>query len=213
MARTSFNREAPDVRRQSLIEATAKCLAEHGVAGASVRAICREAGVSSGLLTHYFSGVNALILETYREVGARVSEALQTAVAEAGDDPRAKLEAYVVASFLPPVLDPELLATWLAFWSLVKADAEVQRVHGEIYQSYRYDMEGLITACLGERAAKADIRLTAVAITALVDGLWLELCLDPSTFTPAEAQAMAVRWLDTLLAAPPSGKAAKAPEK
>ena len=204
MARAGFSRETADVRRQSLIDATAKCLAEHGVAGASVRAICREAGVSPGLLTHYFSGIDELVTATYRDVGARVSQALGDAVAAAGTDPRARLEAYVVANFLPPVLDPQLLATWLAFWSLVKADAQVQAIHGELYQSYRSDMEALVAACLGKRASKADIRLIAVAITALIDGLWLELCLDPRTFTAHEAQRMAVRWLDALLADPPA---------
>jgi len=39
----SFTRSAPDDRRQSLIEATARCLAERGAAGVSVRAICAEA--------------------------------------------------------------------------------------------------------------------------------------------------------------------------
>lgn len=203
MARTGFNRESPDVRRQSLIDATAKCLAETGAAGASVRAICKAAGVSPGLLTHYFSGIDELVAETYRDVGARVADALAAAVAGAGKEPRAQLEAYIAANFLPPVLDRELLATWLAFWSLVNSDARIKDIHGEIYENYRADMEKLIAACLGKRAAKSDIRLIAVALTALVDGLWLELCLDPRSFTPDEAHRMAVRWLDALLADPP----------
>ena len=55
-------RESADVRRQALIDATARCLAERGVGGTSVRAICARAGVSSGLLTHYFAGVDALMV-------------------------------------------------------------------------------------------------------------------------------------------------------
>lgn len=199
MARASFVRSAPDVRRQSLIDATAHCLAEQGVAGASVRAICRAAGVSPGLLRHYFSGVEALIVETYRDVGAKVAAALDQAVRHAGDAPHARLEAYVVASFLPPVVDPSLLATWLAFWSLVKSDAAVALAHADIYRAYRSGMETLVTACLGESGRGVDVRLIVVAITALVDGLWLELCLNSSTFTPQEARAIAVQWLDALL--------------
>lgn len=199
MARASYTRSAPDVRRRGLIEATARCLAAGGVAGASVRAICREAGVSPGLLGHYFAGIEALIVATYREAGARVAAAIDEAVAKAGGDPRARLEAYVVASFLPPVLDPALLATWLAFWSLVKSDAGVAQAHADIYRGYRAGMEALVTDCLGADAAAPEVRLIVVGITALVDGLWLELCLDPSTFTAAEARTMAVRWLDALL--------------
>jgi hypothetical protein len=35
------------------------------------------------------------------------------------------LEAYVTATLCAPVLDPDLLSTWLAFWSMVKSDPEV----------------------------------------------------------------------------------------
>jgi len=80
----------------------------------------------------------------------------------------------------------------------------VAQAHADIYRLYRGDMERLVGACLGEKVKQADIRLIVVAITALVDGLWLELCLDPTIFTADEAQRMAVRWLDTLLADPPS---------
>lgn len=201
MSRASFVRAAPDVRRQSLIDAAAKCLADRGVAGASVRAICAEAGVSAGLLTHYFSGIDELIVATYRDVGTRVGSALDAAVGGAGSDPRARLEAYVVASFQPPLLDPDLLATWLAFWSLVKTDARVAAVHREIYADYRQGIEALLRPCLPPSSAK-DVRLAAVAITALVDGLWLELCLDGRSFTPDEAAAAAIRWVGTLLERP-----------
>lgn len=187
------------MRRQSLLDAAAACLAERGASGASVRAICGRAGVSPGLLTHYFSGVDALIAAAYRAVGGRVAIAIDAAVAAAGPDPRARLHAYAVASFRPPVLDPELLATWLAFWSLVKTDAAIAAVHEEIYRDYRQGLERLIGACLGSAAGADRVRLAAVAITALVDGLWLELCLDGSSFTPEEAGAMAVRWIEALL--------------
>lgn len=200
MARANFNREEADVRRQSLIDAAAKSLAENGASGTSVRAICRLAGVSAGLLTHYFDGIDDLILETYRDVGRRVREAVERAMADADDHPRARLEAYVTASFHSPVLDPELLATWLAFWSLVKTDETIAVVHREIYAEFREGVEALLRECWGGEAGDEEVRLAAVAISALVDGLWLELCLDARSFTPDEASMLALRWLDTLLA-------------
>ena len=198
MGRASFVRETADVRRQALIDATAKCLAERGAGGASVRAICAMAGVSPGLLTHYYDGIEALILATYRDAGRRVGEAMDAAAEKAGDDPRARLDAYATASFRPPVLDPDLLATWVAFWSLVKSTPPIAQAHAEIYATYRDAMQDLIAACdPGVKEDKA--RLTAVAITALVDGFWLELCLDTSSFTAEEACDMTRRWISDLL--------------
>ncbi|MFY9351539.1 transcriptional regulator BetI [Sphingobium sp.] len=188
-SRARFVRETPDVRRQALIEATARCLAEKGVAGTSVRAICARAGVSSGLLTHYFDGVDALILATYRDVGAKVSATLDAAVEAAGDDPRDRLRACLQANFTGPILDPDLLATWIAFWSLVKSDPSIAAVHADVYGATRRQMEQLLCAAAPAMSAQ-QARIAAISLQALVDGLWLELCLDRSAFSPEEAQAM-----------------------
>ncbi|WP_298399791.1 transcriptional regulator BetI [Sphingobium sp.] len=187
--RARFVRESADVRRQALIDATALCLAEKGVGGTSVRAICARAGVSSGLLTHYFDGVDALILATYHDVGARVSAALDAAVEAAGDDPRNRLRACLLANFAPPVLDPGLLATWIAFWSLVKSDLQIAAIHADVYGGSRAQLEALLRAA-APAMTDAQARIAAISLTALVDGLWLELCLDRSAFSPEEAQAM-----------------------
>ena len=201
MARAAFVREDADIRRQSLIQATAACLAEEGARGVSVRSICRRAGVSAGLLTHYFTGIGDLIVATYRDTGRKVADAVDRAMAEAGDDPRARLEAYVTASFRPPVLDPELLATWLGFWSLMKSDRQVAEVHGELYADFRSGLEQCLRDCWGARADPDEVRLASIAINALVDGLWLELCLDErGPFSPADAEKVALEWLDARLA-------------
>jgi AcrR family transcriptional regulator len=186
-----IRRAEPDARRQSLIEATARVLARDGATGASVRPIAIEAGVSPGLINHYFAGIEALIAATYSVVGEQVSNALAAAVAAAGDDARARLTAYVTASFAQPIADRALLATWVAFWSLTGKPQIAER-HDAIYARYREDLEALLGEC---GIAPRDRRLTAIAITALVDGLWLELCLSPDTFTADEARGLAERQL------------------
>lgn len=200
MGRANFVREGADARRQSLIAACAQCLAEKGARGVSVRSICRRAGVSAGLLTHYFSGIDELILATYRHTTRQVTEATDAAVAAAGSDPRARLEAYVTASLRPPLLDPQLLATWLSFWSMMTANPQVAQVHGETYGEFRLGLEALLREVAGEADADT-LRLNAIAITALVDGLWLELCLDSrGPFSADEAQKLALEMIDRFLA-------------
>ncbi|WP_295445630.1 TetR family transcriptional regulator C-terminal domain-containing protein [Sphingorhabdus sp. EL138] len=195
--RQVFTRKSADTRRDALIAATARCLSMRGAHGTSVRAICLEAGVSAGLLRHYFGGIDALVAATYRATGARVSDAMHAAVnAVACDNPRGRLLAFVNASFRAPIADPELLATWLAFWSLSRTVPTIGEIHDEIYAENRQDMERLILACPN---APADARLAAVALTALVDGLWLELSLGNAPFSVAEAEALAEKWLDSFI--------------
>ena len=198
MSRASFIRAPADVRRQDLIAATARLLGERGVAGTSVRTICAEAGVSPGLLRHYFDGVDDLIAATYEDVGERIDRALNEAVAAAGPDPRAQLHADLTASFRPPLAQSEVLATRLAFWSLVRLQPEIGRLHGRIYAQYRERLEGLLAQCAGPEPT-FNLRLAAIGLCAAIDGLWLELCLDPTTFTPDEAGQIAERFLTACL--------------
>lgn len=191
----AYRRAQPAERRQALIEATARALARHGAGGVSVRAIAAEAGVSAGLVTHHFEGIEPLIAATYRFVSASVGAALKDAADAAGEDPRQRLAAYVTANFASPVADPELLATWLGLLGLTKSMPAVADAHAETYAAYRADVERLLIAC----NSPGNPGLDAVAITALIDGLWLELCLDSRSFTPAEASRIAERWLAELL--------------
>ena len=58
-------------------------------------------------------------------------------------------------------------------------------------------LEGLIRAY---RPDLADPRLPAIALTALIDGLWLELSLGEAPFSPEEAERLAEGWLDSVAA-------------
>ncbi len=188
----------PDRRAADLIAACAHVLATAGARGATVRAICDRAGVSPGLLRHYFSGLGALIAATYVHVAQGVTRALADAMEAAGTDPQARLIAYVTASFRPPIAAPELLATWAAFWSLVRSDPAIASLHTEVYAGYRDALQKLLMAA---GVSPADAPQAAVAITALVDGLWLELSMETSAFTADDANIIARRWLASWLPA------------
>ena len=194
-SRPAFRRAGPDERRHSLIAACASVLAREGASGASVRAIAAGAGVSPGLIGHYFGSVDALVAATYAQAGEQVDAALDTALIAATPDPRARLEAFVTASFAPPIAEQQLLATWIAFWSLVRARPDIAGQHDAQYARFRARLEALLADC---GVPPASLRRAAIAITALVDGLWLELCLSPGAFSADEAGAIARAQLDAL---------------
>ena len=51
----------------------------------------------------------------------------------------------------------------------------------------------------GPHAPPVDLRLAAIGLTALLDGLWLEWCLEPASFRPAEAIGLCEAWVDNLV--------------
>jgi AcrR family transcriptional regulator len=199
-AEPRFTRDLPEVRKRKLIEATAHCLAEFGHAGTSVRAVAARANVSPGLVAHHFKGIDELIVATYDHVGRQVAETLTDAMDSAPDDAESKLRAFIDVSFKPPVLDSDLLAIWLSFWSLVRRDPGVRKVHKRVYTDYRRRLEGLIADIAGARRIKIDAHLAALGFTAMLDGLWLELCLDPTIFSREDALRIAHAWVDDLVA-------------
>ncbi|MGB3845949.1 MAG: TetR family transcriptional regulator C-terminal domain-containing protein [Sphingopyxis sp.] len=193
-ARQAFTRESADARRADLIEAVAACLAEQGLAGTNVRAICAKAGVSPGLLRHYFAGIDDLIAATYQATSDRMDAIFAGAVEGAGPDPRARLTAYLTASFRAPVTDPELLGAWTAFWALARSDARMAAIHADSYAGYRERLGDLLAAC-----GATDAGRLAIMLTAMVDGLWLELSLDADSFGAEAAVAMVERAVAALV--------------
>lgn len=195
-----FTRDQPEARRKQLIEATARCLARFGLEGTTVRSVAKEAGVSPGLVRHHFAGMRDLVTETYRWTIKEIGAGLDEAVARAPQTPEGRMRGFIDASFSGPLLNPDLLGVWLTYWSLVRTDPEVHAIHAEVYAAYRKNLEDMLKAIAAERKLEFDTRLASLAFTALLDGLWLEYCLDSRTFTAAEATTTVHDWLDSLIA-------------
>ncbi len=160
----------------------------------SVRDVAVRAGVSPGLVRHHFGSFGALLVEAYRHVVQRVDDHIDTAMAEVGEDPDRRLAAFIAASFSPTIVDRDLLSAWLGFWGLIRSDPDAARLHAENFEAYRGRIETLLAAAARARGRGVDVRAGALGLSAMLDGLWLELCLDPATFTPDEAIGFAADW-------------------
>ncbi|MGH8865844.1 MAG: transcriptional regulator BetI [Burkholderiales bacterium] len=201
-----YERRAADDRRQALVDATITSLRRHGHEGLSVRRIAAEAGVSIGLINHHFPNKNTLIAESYRHFSRQLSEGFSEGVSRAPPDPRARLRAFFEANFSRPNLDPQVLTAWIVFWSLFRQSPEIRKVHDEVGRGYG----GLLRTLLADfmranERPRFELRLVEIGLSALLDGLWLEWCLDPKNFRPAEAVAVCEAWVDRMLAGSTSG--------
>jgi TetR/AcrR family transcriptional regulator, transcriptional repressor of bet genes len=213
--RPRFQRQLPAQRRQALIAATIECLKRYGHDGLSVRTISAQAGVSVGLINHHFPNKDELIAAAYRHFNAQLIDGMQAAVAHAGDSPRARMRAFLEASFSPPNLDADVLTVWVVFWGMYRHSRLIQRVQDETYRDYVRLVRSLLAELLPKagppRAARPtraagtarpapplDLRLAAIGLTALLDGLWLEWCLEPGTFRPGEGVALCEAWIASL---------------
>jgi TetR/AcrR family transcriptional repressor of bet genes len=194
-----FERKLPDARRQALVEATIECLKRFGHDGLSIRRISAQAKVSIGLINHHFPTKDALVAEAYRYFNSELVGYLRKAVAATTGSPREQLRAFFEASFSPPNLDSDVLAVWVVFWGLYRHSKDIQRVQSETYHGY-VDLLRSMLADLERQTGQLrfNLRLAAIGLTALIDGLWLEWCLDPDNFAPREAVELCEAWVDRL---------------
>src|SRR6202035_4194459 len=194
-----FRRATPAVRREALVEATLRCLKKYGHDGASVRRISAAAGVSIGLINHHFPSKSGLVAETYETLALSLQDSIRRQAHNRAASPRARLSGFFRASFAPDLLDPQLFNVWLVFWSMVAHSPEIREVHDRTYGKYR----NLLETLLGQLAQTGTappfkLRPAAIALSALLDGLWVELSLSSSTFRPGEAIALCEDWVTAL---------------
>lgn len=197
-----FERHLPAARRQALVEATLDCLARAGHDGLSIRRISEQAGVSVGLINHHFPSKTALVAEAYRTLDGRLASVFAGALAAAPatSSARQRLDRYIEASFSAPNLDPDILHIWVVFWSLSRHTREIREVRETTYAASLAVLEGLFGEALREAGRRTTgAHLAAIGLTALLDGLWLEWCLNPRTFTPAEGVKLAMAWVEASL--------------
>jgi hypothetical protein len=48
--------------------------------------------------------------------------------------------------------------------------------------------------------AAVNLALVVTGLTAMLDGLWLQLCLDPTSIRPKDAAALCDDWVDRVIA-------------
>ena len=187
--RRPYRREPEEKRREQLMQAALELIAEGGPQAATVREIAARAGVTPGLIRHYFQSKEALTLAAYRYLMDGMTQRSAEALEAAPGEPKARLAAFIAASVRPPVLDAGSVGLWAGFLQGIRSDPEMREVHRAGYLAYRDRLEGLIAALGRERTAEA-VRQDAIACNAVIDGLWMEGSLLPDAFGAGELEAL-----------------------
>ena len=104
--------EAGDVRAR-LLDAGVRCYARAGIAATSLRDVATEAGVTPALLNYYFGGKDALQAAVFAERVQPLVARFRTPLADAPDDLRATLQAFVRAVIETALAHPWLPQLWV----------------------------------------------------------------------------------------------------
>jgi AcrR family transcriptional regulator len=202
MTQSPLETENAESRRRDLMDATLDAIAEMGLQGATVREIAKRAGVTPGLIRHYFQSKETLLHTAYREVMATMTEAASRAAQERGQNAIGRLREWVIACFEAPMADPRNLTLWATFISQVSVDPALAEIHRERYLASRDELEAIIADALveaGRPSQTADVRELATAVSGLLDGLWLECTMAANLFAEGELTELALTSVERIV--------------
>ena len=203
LTRRAFRHEPEDVRRQALIDATLDAVADLGLAGANVREVAARASVTPGLIRHYFLSKDRLVEAAYNAFATEMTGEVRRQVGEGR--PAERLERLVRAYCSEPLASSRHIAIWAAFVGAAHTDAAMARVHREGYRSFRQLLEDILADLWAERSVDAEtalIRRQAIAVNAIIDGIWLEVSLDRTAFDGIDIVALALESVFAVLRLP-----------
>lgn len=197
-SRRSFHRAPQASRRRDLVDAALDCIAELGLSAATIRVIAPRAGVTAGLVRHYFASKEMLIQAAYRSFMASMTE---RGFAPQGSA-ESRLAHFILANLQEPVANSRNISIWAAFVGQVRVDPALALIHHEAYLTFRDTLEELIAEFLaahGEKPERGTCRRHAIAINGLIDGLWLERGLAAHLFSETELADIALSSAEKIL--------------
>ncbi|HEY5081116.1 MAG TPA: betaine-aldehyde dehydrogenase [Bauldia sp.] len=188
--------EPEDLRRRQLIEATIDTMAAEGFAATTLALIGQKAGVSPGLIAHYFADKDGLLEATLRSMAARLARGLSTRL-RAARNPRQRVQAVIDTTLAAEEFDARTCSVWLAFWGQVIHSTRLRRIQriyqGRLLSNLRHGLKQIVAA---DEAARV-----AFAVAAMIDGLWLRAALSsPAESDSPAARAMASAFIDNEIA-------------
>src|SRR5690606_26502149 len=144
---------------------------------------------SRGLIGHYFSGKDELLLESVQSVAARLGSAIREGDRQAGPDPQKRLHALVDASFAAPGFTSEHVAVWASLVGVARWSPQLAAVYQKIWREYREGVARLFAAAARAQGRVINARLVALSFSQLVEGLWVGWNADPHSVSPDAAAA------------------------
>lgn len=183
------------IRRRQLIDAAIASIHEYGLADTTVARIARKAGVSPGIVHHYFTGKEELLFETMRQLLADLRADVVARYARA-HTPFERLNAAIDACFGDVQFSPEVVAAWLGLYGTARQSQRLQTIltiyHRRLRSNLMNDLRALVPPAEAARIAEG--------IAAMIDGLWVRYALMGGVEDPLIPRSLTRDYLTAALA-------------
>jgi TetR/AcrR family transcriptional repressor of bet genes len=177
------------IRREQICRAAAKVISEQGFAGTTMRMVADAAGVSTGMLNHYFSNRMEMLEETLLFVSKR--QQAREAAAMDGIEPGERRLRALVRSVLPTDQDStEAWRVWIAAHGASVRLSELRRVMASRndlwFHILEYGLEGVVPSTGREKVPYT------WQIDALMNGLIIQAITSEADMSFADIEQVVV---------------------
>ncbi|MFN4355537.1 TetR/AcrR family transcriptional regulator [Parvibaculum sp.] len=187
-----------DARRKDFARAAIAVIGEQGIDNTRLVDVAREAGATTGAITHYFNDKDAVLLAALDHVAQGILYRLKAS----GDaDDLVELAALIL-----PVNEESRREwrVWMSFFGRAVGDPALARINKAYYDEFRDGLAAIIRRQQrkAKLAAHIDPAVTGDAIISILDGFSIRATLEPDEWPAKRQRAQLEAMLRPLLPAP-----------
>jgi AcrR family transcriptional regulator len=188
--------EAGEQRREQMLRAALEVIVERGYADTRIADVAERTGTSPALVIYYFKTRDQLLTEAIRfsedtlyAENVRRMAAISTAAGRLAE---------LVAMICLPGTDPEPRSWWLLWldlWALSPRNAGVAAVRQKSDERWRETIRSIVLS--GQEAgefASVDVDDFAITLSAMLDGLAVQIALEDPEVPPQRCYELAMRF-------------------
>ncbi|MGH6874208.1 MAG: choline-binding transcriptional repressor BetI [Aestuariivirgaceae bacterium] len=182
------------IRRRQLVDAAIASIHQYGLAETTIARIAEKAGVSPGIIHHYFADKDDLLFETMRHLLEILRRHAVAGLTQA-ESPRARLHAIVEASFAEDQFSDTVSAAWLGLYGNARQSSRLAR----ILRLYHARLRSNLVHALRYLVEPHEVEGLAEGIASMIDGLWLRCALRGDTSDPRMPRALTHAYIEARL--------------
>lgn len=192
----NMSRVKPEhIRREQIIDAAFDVIYNIGLTNTTIAKIAKQAGLSTGIVSHYFGDKQGLINACMRGMLNELRTQTEQYKAKVSQNPVDLIKAIIDSNFDSSQTNAKAMRLWLEFWTAsmhIPELGRLQRINDQrSYSNLKYHFLKLIP--------EPQANIAAHGLAALIDGLWLRASLmgRQDHFDVEQSRLIAYNYLNT----------------
>ena len=174
-----------EFRKDQVTEATMRCIIRKGLSNLSVKEIAAEAGLSTGIIYHYFDNKDDLLLQVLKKSFQKSDEKVRNNI-DSIQSPKDKLSHHIDSINRMPIENPEFMVVFLNYLGEANYNPNIRQIVNRFFKSFQ---SYIIEYLHDEDTDPNQLNDLTVILSALGVGLGMMWTLNNESFDIEEISA------------------------